>query len=139
VTVAYERIDPEELGAPRGFTHGMLAPAGGRLLLVAGQDAAERGGSVTAADFLAQFSIALAKVLTVVRAAGGGPEDIGRLTVYVTDVAEYRANRPGLGDAWKAVMGRHYPAMALVQVEALVDPAARVEIEATAVIPPPST
>ena len=112
----------------------MLGPAGGRVLFVAGQDAAEPDGVVTEPDFVRQFSIALDKVLSVVRAAGGGPEDIGRLTVYVTDVEEYRSSRKALGAAWKTAMGRHYPAMALTQVEALVDPRARVEIEATAVI-----
>ena len=94
-------------------------------------------GVVTETDFVRQFSIALDKALAVVRAAGGGPEDIGRLTVYVTDVGEYLQSRKPLGAAWKAAMGRHYPAIALVQVEALVDPRARVEIEATAVIPAP--
>jgi enamine deaminase RidA (YjgF/YER057c/UK114 family) len=135
--VAFRRIDPEELGAPRGYTNGMLGPAGGHVLFVAGQDAAEPDGMVTETDFVRQFSLALGKVLAVVRTAGGGPENIGRLTVYVTDVREYLASRKPLGAAWKAAMGRHYPAMALVQVEALVDPHARVEIEATAVIAPP--
>jgi enamine deaminase RidA (YjgF/YER057c/UK114 family) len=113
----------------------MLGPAGGRVLFVAGQDAAEPDGAVADADFVAQFSTALRKTLAVVRAAGGGPGDVGRLTIYVTDLAEYRARRRELGEAWRALMGRHYPAMALVQVQALVDPAARVEIEATAILP----
>jgi enamine deaminase RidA (YjgF/YER057c/UK114 family) len=133
--VTYEPIDPPELGAPRGFTNGMLAPAGGRVLVVAGQDAAEPDGVVGDADFVAQFSTALRKTLAVVHAAGGRPEDVGRLTIYVTDLAEYRARRRELGETWRALMGRHYPAMALVHVQALVDPAARVEIEATAVLP----
>jgi enamine deaminase RidA (YjgF/YER057c/UK114 family) len=133
--MTFERIDPTELGTPRGYTNGMLAPPGGRVLFVAGQDAADPDGVVTEPDFVRQFSIALGKALTVVRAAGGGPESIGRLTIYVTDMDEYRASRRALGPTWHAVMGRHFPAMALVQVQALVDPAARVEIEATAVLP----
>jgi len=132
--VTYEAINPEELGEPRGWTNGMLAPANGRLLFVAGQDAAERDGSVTEDDFVEQFSIALHKAVTVVREAGGGPEDIGRLTLFVTDVAEYRARRGEIKEVWRSHMGRHYPAMALVQVQALVDPRARIELEATAII-----
>jgi enamine deaminase RidA (YjgF/YER057c/UK114 family) len=132
--VTYEAINPEELGEPRGWTNGMLAPASGRILFVAGQDAAERDGSVTEDDFVEQFSIALHKAVTVVREAGGGPEDIGRLTLFVTDVAEYRARRGEIKEAWRSHMGRHYPAMALVQVQALVDPRAKIELEATAII-----
>ncbi|GMV05663.1 MAG: enamine deaminase RidA [Gemmatimonadota bacterium] len=132
--MTYELINPEELGAPRGWTNGMLAPAGARILFVAGQDAAEPEGVVTEEDFVEQFGIALGKAVTVVREAGGGPEDIGRLTVFVADVAEYRARRGELKDVYRAHMGRHYPAMALVQVAALVDPLAKVEIEATAMI-----
>jgi len=132
--MTYELINPEELGAPKGWTNGMLAPAGARILFVAGQDAAEPEGVVTEEDFVEQFGIALGKAVTVVREAGGGPEDIGRLTVFVADVAEYRARRGELKEVYRAHMGRHYPAMALVQVAALVDPLAKVEIEATAMI-----
>ena len=130
----YELINPEEMGAPRGWTNGMLAPANARILFVAGQDAAEPEGVVTEEDFIEQFSIALHKTVTVVREAGGGPEDIGRLTVFVTSVAEYRERRGELREVWRSHMGRHYPAMALVEVSGLVDPRARVELEATAVI-----
>ncbi len=132
--MTYEAINPEELGAPRGWTNGMLGPADGRILFVAGQDASVPEGEVDEDDFIEQFSTALHKAVTVVREAGGGPEDIGRITIFVTDVAEYRARRGELRDAWRAHMGRHYPAMALMQVEALVDPRAKVEIEATAII-----
>ena len=86
------------------------------------------------ADLVAQFDHALANVLTVLRQAGGAPTDIGRLTIYVTDVATYRAARKPLGEAYRRRMGAHYPAMALVQVTALVDPEAMVEIEATAIL-----
>jgi enamine deaminase RidA (YjgF/YER057c/UK114 family) len=132
--VTYEAINPVELGAPRGWTNGMLGPAGGRILFVAGQDASVPEGEVGEDDFVEQFSLALHKAVTVVREAGGGPEDIGRMMIYVTDVAEYRARRGELRDTWRAHMGRHYPAMALVQVDALVDPRAKIEIEATAII-----
>lgn len=132
--MTYERINPDELGEPRGWTNGMLGPADGRVLFVAGQDAAEPESVVTEDDFIEQFSIALHKTVTVVREAGGGPEDIGRLTVFVTNMEEYRARRGELREVWRAHMGRHYPAMALLEVSALVDPRAKVEIEATAMI-----
>ena len=135
--MSFEHVNPESLGAPRGWTNGMLAPAGGRVLFVAGQDAAEPEGSVTTDDFLEQFARALGKTLDVVRASGGAPEHVGRLTIYVTDLDAYRAARPRLGEVWRAAMGRHYPAMALVEVRRLVDPRALVEIEATAVLPAP--
>lgn len=130
----YEHINPEELGAPRGFTNGMLARGDGRILFVAGQDAAEAFGEVTTDDFVEQFGIALEKAVTVVREAGGGPEDIGRMTVFVTSMQAYRDARRDLRDVWRAHVGKHYPAMALMEVSALVDPRARVEIEVTAVI-----
>lgn len=132
--MTYDLINPEELGAPRGWTNGMLGPVGGRLLFVAGQDAAEPEGTVTEDDLVEQFGLALGKAVTVVREAGGGPEDIGRVTVFVTDIEEYRARRGELREIWRAHMGRHYPAMALVQVQALVDPRAKVELEATAIV-----
>lgn len=127
-------VNPPELDAPRGFAHGMLAPAGGRVLFVAGQTAADAAGHVDDRAFVAQFERALTKVLVVVRAAGGRVEDIGRMTVYVTDMAAYRDSRKALGAVWQRHMGSHYPAMALVAVSALVDRYAIVEIEATAVV-----
>ena len=127
-------INPEELGAPRGWSNGMLAQAGGRTLFIAGQTARDASGQVAAADFVSQFDRALGNVLAVVRQAGGEPEDIGRLTIYVTDIAQYRAGLKPLGDVYRRRMGTHYPAMALVEVKSLVDQAAVVEIEATAVL-----
>jgi NAD(P)-dependent dehydrogenase (short-subunit alcohol dehydrogenase family) len=127
-------INPEELGAPRGWNNGMLARGSGRTLFIAGQTARDGSGGVPAADFVTQFDRALGNVLAVLREAGGGPGDIGRFTIYVTDVAEYRASLGPLGEAYRNRMGKHYPAMALVQVTSLVDPEARVEIEATAVV-----
>lgn len=131
-------LAPEELGAPRGYSHGLLAPAGGRVLFVAGQTAAdptdpEEGGAP--GGFAHQFGAALRKVLEVVEEAGGRPEQVGRMTVYVTDLAAYRASREELGQVWRDLMGRHYPAMSLVEVTGLVDRGALVEIEATAVLP----
>jgi NAD(P)-dependent dehydrogenase (short-subunit alcohol dehydrogenase family) len=127
-------INPEELGAPRGWNNGMLAPAGGRPLFIAGQTARDGTGRVAAADLTAQFDQALGNVLTVLRAAGGEPGHIGCFTIYVTDMASYRASLKPLGEVYRRRMGTHYPAMALVQVTSLVDPQAMVEIEATAVL-----
>ena len=135
--MTFDIINPESLGAPKGWSHGMLAPAGGgggRLLFVAGQDAADASGVVAESGFVEQFSRVLEKILTVVRESGGGPEDIGRLTIFVSDIEAYLDSRKPLGEAYRRLMGRHYPAMALVEVKRLMDPNALVEIEATAVI-----
>jgi enamine deaminase RidA (YjgF/YER057c/UK114 family) len=127
-------INPEELGAPRGWNNGMLAQGGGRTLFIAGLTARDGSGKVPPADFVAQFDRALENVLTVLRQAGGEPGDIGRFTIYVTDMARYRASLKPLGEVYRRRMGSHYPAMALVEVKSLVDPEAGVEIEATAVL-----
>ncbi|MDA0310697.1 MAG: RidA family protein [Gemmatimonadetes bacterium] len=132
--MTYEHINPEELGAPRGWTNGMLGPKNGRILFIAGQDAAEPGGEVTTDDFVEQFDKAIEKMVTVVREAGGGPEDIGRMTLFVTDLDAYRDGRRDIGETYRAHMGKHYPAMALMEVKRLVDPRAKIEIEGTAVI-----
>jgi enamine deaminase RidA (YjgF/YER057c/UK114 family) len=127
-------VNPEELGAPRGWNNGMLAHAGGRVLFIAGQTARDGSGKVPPADFTSQFDTALGNVLTVVHQAGGDPAAIGRFTVFVTDMTQYRGNLKALGEVYRRRMGKHYPAMALVEVKSLVDPAALVEIEATAVL-----
>jgi len=130
----YTVVNPPELGAPRGWNNGMLDRGGGRTLFIAGQTARDDSGKVPPADFPTQFDRALANVLAVLQQAGGSPGDIGRFTIYVTDVATYRAALKPLGEAYRRRMGGHYPAMALVQVTSLVDPDAMVEIEATAIL-----
>lgn len=132
--MSFEIVNPEPLGVPSGWNHGLLAPAGGRTLFVAGQTARAGDGRLLATDFVGQFAAALDHILTVVREAGGDAPDIGRLTIYVTDIAAYRASLKPLGEVYRRRMGRHYPAMALVEVSSLVDPDALVEIEATAVL-----
>lgn len=126
--MSFDIVNPDPPGRPRGWNNGMLAPAGGRILFVAGQTAPGAGGLV------AQWAAALRQVLAIVGAAGGAPTDIGRMTVYVTSKADYLANQESLGEIHRKAMGKHYPAMSLVQVVALVDDQAVVEIEATAVI-----
>jgi enamine deaminase RidA (YjgF/YER057c/UK114 family) len=138
-------VNPPELDAPRGFAHGLIATAPGRMLFVAGQIGIDDGTVRLKADatyspsdgndFIAQFERALERVLIVVTAAGGRAEHIARMTVYVTSMERYRDARGALRGVWRRHMGSHYPAMALVAVTALVDPNARVEIEATAVLP----
>lgn len=129
-----EMINPASLGAPRGYTNGVLAPAGGRLLFIAGQIAWDAQQKIVSADFVEQFDRALANVLAVVAEAGGRPEDLARLVVYVTDKREYRARLRDIGGRWRARLGRHFPAMALVEVKSLLEDDAKVEIEGIAVI-----
>jgi NAD(P)-dependent dehydrogenase (short-subunit alcohol dehydrogenase family)/enamine deaminase RidA (YjgF/YER057c/UK114 family) len=129
-------INPEELGAPKGWNNGMLAQQGGRILFIAGQTARDGTGKLLAGDLVSQFDRALDNVLVVLRQAGGEPSDVGRFTIYVTDMAQYRASLKPLGEVYRRRMGTHYPAMALVEVTSLVDPGAVVEIEATAVLSP---
>jgi enamine deaminase RidA (YjgF/YER057c/UK114 family) len=132
-----EIVNPESLGAPKGWSHGILAPRDGRILFVAGQAGWDGGSGASrksAPGFVEQFANALDKVLAVVRAAGGEPENVARMTVYVTDLDAYLAGRTLLGEIWRQRFARHYPAMALLEVSGLVDHGALVEIEATAVI-----
>jgi enamine deaminase RidA (YjgF/YER057c/UK114 family) len=125
-------LQPEGWPSPRGYSNGMMGT--GRIVLVGGMVGWDAEGRFPA-GLVAQTRQALANILAVLKAAGGGPEHIGRLTWYVVDMAEYRASLKELGPVYREVMGRHFPAMALVQVAALVEPDARVEIEATAILP----
>jgi enamine deaminase RidA (YjgF/YER057c/UK114 family) len=132
--MSWRIVNPKSLPEPHGWNHGVLAPAKGRVLFVAGQIGVDPGGREAPA-FVDQFDAALANVLAVVRAAGGLPEHIGRLTVYITDMNVYRANPRALRERWQKHMGRYYPAMSLVEVKSLAEKFAQVEIEATAVVP----
>jgi enamine deaminase RidA (YjgF/YER057c/UK114 family) len=132
--MTWDIINPR--GTPKGWNDGLISRAGGRVLFVAGQTASDASGTVHPADFVTQFRLALTNTLAVVRAAGGQPTDIGRMTVYVLDMDVYRAARRELAGVWKELMGRHYPAMALVQVAALMDQHALLEMETTAVVHP---
>ncbi len=127
-------LNPDTLAKPRGYSNGLLAEPGGRLLFIAGQVGWDRDGHFVSRDFAEQFDKALENVLEVVKAAGGGPENLARLTLYVVDKAEYNAATKRVGEAYRARMGRHYPTMALLEVVSLLEPEARVEIEGTAVL-----
>ena len=126
-------LNPPDLPKPRGYSHGVIA-AGGKMVFVAGQIGCDAQGSIHSSDIVDQFGLALENVLKVVGAAGGGPASIVRMTIFVTDLVEYRARLKGLGAAWKRVMGPGYPAISLVEVKALFESSAKVEIEATAVV-----
>jgi enamine deaminase RidA (YjgF/YER057c/UK114 family) len=128
-------INPDALGRPSGFSHGIVAGAGLRTLFVAGQTAADSSGHVAGGTFEHQFDVALTRVLAVVEAAGGRAEHVARMTVYVTDLEAYRHARPALSDIWRQRFGRHYPAMTLVEVSRLVDVHALLEIDAVAMLP----
>lgn len=126
-------VQPPGFKPPRGYSNGMVGE--GRLLFVGGQIGWDAEECFQSDDMAQQWAQALDNVLAVVRAAGGGPEHVARMTVYVTDKGEYARQRGPIGDAWKTRMGRHYPAMALVEVKSLLEDRAKVEIEATAVLP----
>lgn len=130
-------INPDALGAPRGYNNGVLVE-GGRLLFVAGQIAWDGEQRIVSRDFCEQFAQALRNVLTVVRGAGGDATSIAQMRVYVTDKRAYTSNLKRIGAAYREVMGHHYPAMALVEVVALVEDLAQVEIEAVACLPAPT-
>lgn len=128
-------VQPPTWIKPRGYSNGIVAE-GGRLVFVGGQigwDPTSEKPRLPV-TFAEQFDCALANVLAVVKEAGGAPEDLVRCTIYVIDKDEYVAATKEIGQAWKKRVGKHYPAMALLVVSALLEDDAKVEIEATAVI-----
>lgn len=125
-------INPETLASPKGYNHGVLSS--GRILFIAGQIGWDRNEKLVD-GFKAQFDLALANILEVVRVAGGNPQDIGRFTIFVKDKSEYLKVRKDIGKIYRQRMGNHYPAMSLVVVKDLLEDGALIEIEATAVIP----
>lgn len=132
--MTFKKINPQTLGAPRGYSNGILTQPNGRLLFVAGQIGCDQSGKVVSSDFVKQFDQALANILAVVTEAGGTAEQVTRLTIYVTDKVEYLNHTSEVGECYRARMGKHFPAMALLEVKGLLDPSAKVEIEATAVL-----
>jgi enamine deaminase RidA (YjgF/YER057c/UK114 family) len=128
-------INPESLGAPSGYSNGLLTEFSGRLLFIAGQIAWDQQHEIVSDDFVEQFDQALANVVTVVGEAGGKASDIARLVIYVTDKNEYRERTREVGERYRKYLGKHFPAMVLVQVAGLLDNAAKVEIEGIAVLP----
>jgi enamine deaminase RidA (YjgF/YER057c/UK114 family) len=133
MTDAHQLLHPRHWKQPKGFANGIAAE--GRLVFLAGQVGWNAEQIFESDDFVAQVRQALANTVALVAEAGGKPEHITRLTWYVLDKRDYLSRLRELGDAYRGVMGRHFPAMTLVQVGALVEDRAKVEIEATAVVP----
>lgn len=132
--MAFELINPTSLGAPVGYSHGVLTHAG-KLLFIAGQIAWNEKQQIVSDDFVEQFDQALANVVTVLKAGGGQPGHTVRLVIYVTNINEYRQQLRRVGERYRKHMGKHFPAMVLVQVAGLLADGAKVEIEGMAVIP----
>ncbi|NIR30795.1 MAG: RidA family protein [Gammaproteobacteria bacterium] len=126
-------LQPDGWPRPKGYSNGIVAE--GRLVLVAGQVGWDASETIRSEDFVDQVRQALRNILTVLAEAGAGPEHVVRMTWYVTDKHEYLARTRELGEAYREVMGRVYPAMTMVEVSGLVEDGAKVEIETTAVIP----
>ena len=126
-------LQPPTWIKPRGYSNGVAAS--GRIVFVAGQVGWNASGQFEANDFVGQARQALANIVAVLAEAGGRPEHIARLTWYVVDKHEYLSNSRDLGRAYREVIGSHFPAMTAVQVAALIEDGAKVEIEATAVVP----
>ena len=132
--MTFKLINPVSLGSPRGFSNGVLTDAGGRLLFVAGQIAWDETQKIVSENFVEQFDRALANVIAVVTEAGGRPEQIARIAISVTNKLEYLEHQRSIGQRYQAHMGKHFPAMVLVEVKSLLDDKAKVEIEAVAVL-----
>lgn len=124
---------PEGWPRPRGYANGMLAD--GKLVFVAGQIGWTPAGAFEARDFVGQFAQALDNTLAVLAAAGARPEHVARMTWFITDKAAYLEAQAEVGAIWREKIGRHYPAMAVVVVSALIEDRALIEIETTAVLP----
>jgi len=130
---AHRVLHPRHWKAAKGYANGVVAE--GRMVFVAGQIGWNAEQAFESEDFVAQTRQALANVVAVVREAGGAIEHITRLTWFITDKREYLSRLPEIGEAYRSVMGRHFPAMTMVAVAALIEDGARVEIEASAVLP----
>ncbi len=126
-------VTPSYFPKPRGYSNGVLVPAG-RALYISGQIAWDKDAHIVSDDFATQFLQALDNVIAVVREAGGGTEHIVKLLAFVTDLDQYRSAQRAIGEGWRARMGKHYPAMSLVKVSGLLEPGALVEIEGVAML-----
>jgi len=132
--MSFTFINPESLGAPNGYTNGVLTEAGGRWLFIAGQIGWDKNQKIVSDDLIEQFDRALANVITIVTEAGGKSDQIARLIIYVIDKDQYRTRMKEIGERYRARMGKHFPAMVLVQVAGLLEDHAKIEIEGIAVL-----
>jgi enamine deaminase RidA (YjgF/YER057c/UK114 family) len=126
-------INPPSLAHPIGYSNGIMVE-GSKLLFVAGQIGWDRAQRIVSDDFADQFAQALSNVLAIVREAGGTPSNIVRMLIFVTDKKEYTSRLKDIGAVYRQLMGKHFPAMSLVEVSALVEDLAKVEIEAIAAL-----
>ena len=131
--MALQRVNPPELGRPSGFSHAVVGE--GRTVFLAGQTALDASGRIVGEGVVAQFEQALGNLLAALRAAGGEPEHLASLTVYIVDMDDYRARAGDIGQVWKRLVGRDYPAMAGIGVSRLWDAEALVEVQGFAVLP----
>ncbi len=129
-----DRVNPDELARPSGFSHAVRA-TGTTTVHLAGQTALDRDGRIVGEGIVEQFEQALGNLLTALRAAGGEPEHLASLTVYIVDVPAYRAHAREIGQVWQRLAGREYPAMAGIGVARLWDDEALVEVQGTAEVP----
>ena len=127
-------VNPPTLMPGSGFSH-VAVPANGHTVYLAGQTAHQRDGAVRGATLLEQADAALENLVHAVRAAGGHPQHLVSLQIFVTDVPAYRDAVPNMRDVWQRHLGKHYPAISLFGVTELFDPAAMIEIVAVAVVP----
>ena len=132
--MSFTFINPKSLGEPRGYSNGVLTDSGGRWLFIAGQIGWDENQRIVSPDLVQQFDRALTNVVAVVTEAGGKPEQIVRLIIYVTEKDAYRSRRKEIGERYRARMGKHFPAMVLVEVKSLLDDNAKIEIEGIAVL-----
>jgi len=131
--MTFERINPESLAAPIGFSHA-VAVEGKRIVFLAGQTALDKSGVIVGNGIVEQFEKALSNLLTALKESGGTPAQLTKLTIFSVDPEDYRAHAKELGGVWKRLVGRDYPAMTLVGVTRLWDADALVEIEGYAAI-----
>lgn len=133
--MSLQRFDPPELARPSGFAHAVVGT--GRTVFLAGQTGSDHDGRIVDGGVVAQFERALANLLVALRAAGGGPEHLAQLTIYIVDVDAYRGAAREIGGVWRRLVGAHYPATAGIGVARLWDRDAMVELQGTAVLPQP--
>jgi enamine deaminase RidA (YjgF/YER057c/UK114 family) len=132
VASPHEIRNPETLPPAQGFSHAIIAQAG-RTVYLAGQTAQQKDGTLVGATMAEQFEVAAGNVVKALEAAGAHPQDLVSIQIFVTDVTEYQRLSKEIGEAYRRHFGRHYPAMALLEVRRLFDPAAKVELMCIAV------
>jgi len=131
--MSLEFVNPPELATPRGFSHAVVGR--GRVVFLAGQTALDADGQITGADVVGQFERALGNLLTALAAAGGAPEHLAGLTIYIVDMDDYRGHSRAIGEVWRRLVGDTYPATAGIGVSRLWDAEALVEVQGYAVLP----